>query len=122
MGGGGGGGSVFILRCCVGTSVSPSLSYVPPSVCPSILSFLDNNLSKYPWIFINLGICIDIVEIWFEIAVIEWPKFVCFRQLSAHHMIVAGYYCFTFFYFRMNMISMKCQALFLERKKIRKIF
>ena len=34
----------------------------------SIFSFLDDNLSKCQWIFTKLGICIDIVEIWFGIA------------------------------------------------------
>ena len=31
-------------------------------------SFPDDNLSKHPWIFNKLGMCIDIVEIWFGIA------------------------------------------------------
>ena len=30
--------------------------------------FMDYNLSKCQWIFIKLGLCIDIVEIWFGIA------------------------------------------------------
>ena len=34
----------------------------------SIFSFLDDNLSKYQWIFTKLGKCIDIVEICFGIA------------------------------------------------------
>ena len=34
----------------------------------SMFSFLDDNLSKCQWIFTKLGMCIDIVEIWFEIA------------------------------------------------------
>ena len=33
-----------------------------------IFSFPDNNLSKHQWIFTKLGMCIDIVEIWFGIA------------------------------------------------------
>ena len=43
-------------------------------VCPSVvrpsvrISFLDDNLSKYQWIFSKLGICINLVEIWFGIA------------------------------------------------------
>ena len=44
---------------------------VHPSVvlCQSVcLSFLDDNLSKHQWIFTKLGMCIDIVEIWFGIA------------------------------------------------------
>ena len=41
----------------------PSVSH--PSVC---ISFPDYNLSKHQWIFTQLGMCIDIVEIWFGIA------------------------------------------------------
>ena len=39
------------------------------SVRPSVIrhfSFLDDNLSKCQWMFMKLGMCIDIVEIWFE--------------------------------------------------------
>ena len=39
------------------------------SICPSVhFSFPDDNLSKHQWIFTKLGMCIDIVEIWFGIA------------------------------------------------------
>ena len=48
-----------------------------PSVCPLVsrsafclsihFLFPDDNLSKHQWIFTKLGMCIDIVEIWF------WP-------------------------------------------------
>ena len=41
----------------------------PSVVCPSIrVSFPDDNLCKRLWIFTKLGMCIDIVEIWFGIA------------------------------------------------------
>ena len=33
-----------------------------------IFSFLDDNLSKCQWIFTNFGTCIDMKEIWFQIA------------------------------------------------------
>ena len=33
-----------------------------------IFSFPDDNSSKHQWIFTKLGMCIDIVEIWFGIA------------------------------------------------------
>ena len=33
-----------------------------------IFSFTDDNLSKHQCIFTKLGMCIDIVEIWFGIA------------------------------------------------------
>ena len=51
-------------------SVRPPVpSYVSLSVCPSVrFSFPDDNLSKHQWIFTKLGICIDIVKIWFGIA------------------------------------------------------
>ena len=35
---------------------------------PSVISFMVDNLSTYKWIFTKLGICINIVEILFEIA------------------------------------------------------
>ena len=46
------------------------LVFVRPSVVhPSVFfSFPDDNLSKHQWIFIKLGMCIDIVAIWFGIA------------------------------------------------------
>ena len=44
-------------------SVSPSVNR--PSVR---FSFPNENLSKHFWIFRKLGMCIDIVEIWFRIA------------------------------------------------------
>ena len=50
-------------RPCIRPSVRPS--YVRPSVR---FSFPDDNLSKHQWMFTKLGVCIDIVEIWFGIA------------------------------------------------------
>ena len=48
---------------CVCPSSRPSVIH------PSVRTlFPDDNLSKYQWIFTKLGRCIDIVEIWFEIA------------------------------------------------------
>ena len=43
---------------CVRTSV----------VCVSVLLFPDNNSSECQWIFTKLGVCIDIVDIWFGMA------------------------------------------------------
>ena len=42
----------------------------PPTVSGASVHILlpDDNLSKYQWLFTKLYICIDIVEIWFEIA------------------------------------------------------
>ena len=47
--------------------------YVRPSVSrttvrPPVFRFLDDNISKHQWIFTKLGLSIDVVEIWFEIA------------------------------------------------------
>ena len=47
--------------------------YVRPYVCrtsvrPSVFSFPDDNLSSFKWIFTKLGMCIDIMEIWFGVA------------------------------------------------------
>ena len=45
------------------TSVCPSVS------CPLVhFSFQDDNLSKHQRIFPKLGMCIDTMESWFEIA------------------------------------------------------
>ena len=39
------------------------------SVRPSVhILFPDDNLCKHQWIFTKLGVCIDIVKIWFGIA------------------------------------------------------
>ena len=42
-------------------------------VRPSVFFFPDDNFSKWQWIFTKLGVCIDIVEILFGIAIeITW--------------------------------------------------
>ena len=41
---------------------------VRPSVMSVRFSLPDDNLSKQLWIFTKLGMCIDIVDIWFWIA------------------------------------------------------
>ena len=41
------------------------LSYVFPSVCPPLCHF--QMINKCQWIFTKLGLCIDIVKIWFGI-------------------------------------------------------
>ena len=48
--------------------------HVGRPTCPSVVrpsvrfSFPDDNLSKHQWIFTKLGMCINILEIWFGIA------------------------------------------------------
>ena len=41
----------------------------------SVFSFLDNNFSKHQWIFTKLGMCIDIVDICFQVAKGQIPSF-----------------------------------------------
>ena len=60
-----GGGVLWYLvgGPCVCSSICHNYVY------PSIFSFPDDNLSIYFWIFTKLNMCIDIVEIWFGIAI-----------------------------------------------------
>ena len=48
------------------SSVCPSVRL--PYVCPSVVSFPDDNFSKRQWSVTKLGMCIDIMKIWFWIA------------------------------------------------------
>ena len=54
----------------------------------SDFSFWDDNLSKYmyQWVFIKLGMCIDIVEIWFGIA--KWQISSIFDRASRKHAYI----------------------------------
>ena len=66
-------------------------------VHPSVsFSFTDDNLSKHQWIFTKLGMCIDIVEVWFGLLMDKFRKF--FTELSARDTIMAGYYSLTGFF------------------------
>ena len=63
------------------------------SACDTfVFLFLDNNLGRSQWIFTKLDVCIDVVESWFGMG--KFHQFV--SELSAHDMITAGYYRFTF--------------------------
>ena len=54
-----------MVPCWTSMCLSVHLSYI----CPSVrFLFLNDNLNKHQWIFTKLGVCIDIVEIWFGIA------------------------------------------------------
>ena len=56
-----------------------------------IFSFPDDNLNKHQWIFTKLGVCIDIVEIWFGIAngqiLLNFDRVNCPRHA---HIFVSG--------------------------------
>ena len=92
------------MACDFGTSWTFLLPfYTPPhnsggvlwfhmSVRPSVrFSFPDDNLSKHPWIFTKLGMCIDIVDICFGIAngqiSSNFYGFICPRH---SHIFVVG--------------------------------
>ena len=53
-------------------------------VRPSVYnSFPDDNLSKHQWILTELGLCVDIIEIWF--AITNGQNLSNLTELSAHH-------------------------------------
>ena len=62
------------------------------SVCLSVhntfvqIFMLNDKLSKYQWIFTKLCVCIDIVEIWFELLLSKFGKFL--TELSAHDVYI----------------------------------
>ena len=72
------------------------------SVCPSVFRFIDDELSKYQWIFIKRGMCIDIVEIWFGITNGQISSIF---ELSACHTIVAGHNRCMFLFLQENICS-----------------
>ena len=64
---------IFIPRQTIVAGYYGFTLVVRESACLSVrlsvrFSFPDDNLSKRQWIFTKLGMCIDIVEIWFWIA------------------------------------------------------
>ena len=56
-----------------------------------IFPFLDDNLSKHQLIFTKLGMCIDIVEIWFGIAngqiSSNFDRVICLKHA---HIVISG--------------------------------
>ena len=58
---------------------------------------------------INIDVCINIMEIWFEIAN---GQILSILDLSAHLMIVVSYYCFTVVFIRDNFYN--CLFAFLQ--------
>ena len=83
----------------VRVSVLPSVrqSYVRPSSVR--FSFPDDNLSKHQCIFTKLGMCIDIVEIWFRLLMGKFRHF-----LRSYLPETNQYFCF-------RMITGKCQGI-----------
>ena len=61
---------LFKLMVCVSISLC-----LHPSVH---ILFPDNSLSKYQWMFTKLGLCIDIMEIWFGLLVVGFYHFLFF--------------------------------------------
>ena len=61
-------------------------------VGPSIFWFSDDHLSKCQWIFTKLGVCIDIVEIWFGIVNGQissiFDRVICPRQICFHFRMI----------------------------------
>ena len=59
---------------------------------PSIFWFSDDHLSKCQWIFIKLGVFIDIVEIWFGIVNGQissiFDRVICSRQICFHFRMI----------------------------------
>ena len=65
----------------------------------SVFSFQDNNLSKSQHIFIKVAMCIDVVEIWFVIA-IGYISLFFGRIISPSHNNgrVISFHVFIFFF------------------------
>ena len=75
---------------CLFVRLSICQLYIHPSPHPSVFFFLDDNLSKHQWIFTKLGMCIDIVKIWFLDC--WWASFVKFLQ--SYLPETCPYFCF----------------------------
>ena len=71
-------------------------------------SFPDDNLSKHLWIFSKLGICIDIVKIWFGIANGQISS-IFYSELSASDTIMAGYYSLTVLFSKQIGFDISCK-------------
>ena len=68
--------------------VNIRLSYVSASNT-SVFLFPDDYFSNCQWIFTKLGVCLDIVEIWFEI--VNGQISLCFCRLTDHHMSIVSF-------------------------------
>ena len=77
------------------------MSVTGPSWPSCFFLFPDDNLSTCNEILTKLDTCIDIKVIWFRIA----NGLLSVFELSANNTIMAGYYCFTFFFVTNTIIS-----------------
>ena len=76
-------GVTFDYRVSVHRSYRPTAR--PSVVRPPVrISFSDDNLSKYQWIFTKLSMAIDIVEIWIGIGNGQISSVLFMTELSAH--------------------------------------
>ena len=59
------------------------------SIRLSVFSFSDDNLNKYKWVSTKLGMCIDIVEVWFRIA-----NGIILSVFDSYLPVTHQYFCF----------------------------
>ena len=52
-----------------------------------VFSFLDDNFTKYQWIFTKLSVCIDVVDICFGLLMVEFHLF-CDRVICSQHISI----------------------------------
>ena len=82
-----------------------------------VFLFLDDNLSKFQWIFSKPGMCVDIMEIWFGIAKRSissiFDRVFCLQHIRIFDRVICTWHD------NLETICMKCQILFF--RKIRKI-
>ena len=88
---------IDIVEICFGIANGQILSIFDRVICPQIHPYITFRTitSKSQWIFTKFDMCFYIVEICFGIA--HWQIFQLLTELSAHDMIMVGYYHFTFY-------------------------
>ena len=76
-----------------GFTLDVSVTFRPSVRRTSIpILFPGDNLSKYQWIFTKLGICIDIMEIWFGIAKGQIWQILMELSTQHAHIFISGRY------------------------------
>ena len=93
---------IDIVKICFGFVNGQISSVFDSVICPQLIRILVSGqyLSKSHLILNKFGICSDIVEIWFGIA--HWRMSSILTVLSARDMMIAGYYRFTFIFYKEN--------------------